>query len=130
MEHATFSGIEVLRELGRRRETRAVYPVVFTSMLGLGKESRLDGDFMRDAQLVYSISQTPQVWLDCQVSERQGELRLNWDLRDGVFRRAWSRMPSRLLKPARAAGPGAGGVGGAVAPGTVFSRAGSSPGCQ
>ncbi len=85
MEHATFSGIEVLRELGRRRETRAVYPVVFTSMLGLGKESRLDGDFMRDAQLVYSTSQTPQVWLDCQVSERQGELRLNWDVRDGVF---------------------------------------------
>lgn len=85
MEHTSFSGVEVLREISRSRDTRAVYPVVFTSMLGLGDEPREDGEFMRDARLTYGISQTPQVWIDCQASEREGRLHLNWDVRDGVF---------------------------------------------
>src|SRR5262249_45451543 len=33
----------------------------------------------------HSISQTPQVWLDHQVSEDQGELLLNWDAVEELF---------------------------------------------
>lgn len=85
MEHSTFSGIEVLREMNRRRNKRVIIPVVFTSMVGIGDNSRQDGEFMRGARLTYGISQTPQVWIDCQVSERCGELHLNWDVRSGIF---------------------------------------------
>ena len=85
MEHSAFSGIEVLREMNRRRNKRVIIPVVFTSMVGIGDNSRQDGEFMRGARLTYGISQTPQVWIDCQVSERCGELHLNWDVRSGIF---------------------------------------------
>lgn len=85
MEHSTFSGIEVLREMNRRRNKSVIIPVVFTSMIGVGDNSRQDGEFMRGARLTYGISQTPQVWIDCQVSERCGELHLNWDVRSGIF---------------------------------------------
>ncbi|MER6878220.1 amino acid adenylation domain-containing protein, partial [Amycolatopsis sp. NPDC000673] len=33
----------------------------------------------------YGISQTPQVWIDCQVLEHAGALTVNWDVREGVF---------------------------------------------
>ena len=36
-------------------------------------------------ELGYGISQTPQVWIDCQVMERRGSLGINWDVRVGVF---------------------------------------------
>lgn len=85
MEHTAFSGVEVLREINRRSDTRSIYPVVFTSLLGLGDEKRQDGEFMRGARLLYGISQTPQVWIDCQAGERHGELHLNWDIRAGIF---------------------------------------------
>lgn len=85
MEHSAFSGIEVLREMNRQRNKRVVIPVVFTSMLGLETEKRKEGEFMSDARLTYGISQTPQVLIDCQVSEQRGELHLNWDVRSGVF---------------------------------------------
>lgn len=34
---------------------------------------------------LYSISQTPQVWLDHQVMERNGELHFNWDVVEQLF---------------------------------------------
>jgi amino acid adenylation domain-containing protein len=34
---------------------------------------------------VYSITQTPQVWLDHQIIERDGALHLNWDVVDELF---------------------------------------------
>ncbi|MGC0155689.1 amino acid adenylation domain-containing protein [Chromobacterium vaccinii] len=82
LEHDGFSGVAVLREMARQRQRRdLIMPVVFTSTLGLG-----GGDgFMQDGRLSYGISQTPQVWLDCQAAERDGALQLNWDVREGVF---------------------------------------------
>ncbi|MEO0035911.1 MAG: hypothetical protein RLZZ501_1934, partial [Pseudomonadota bacterium] len=86
LDHGAFSGVEVLRELGRREDRRGqIMPVVFTSTLGLGGTAADDGAFMTGARLTYGISQTPQVWLDCQVAERGGALLVNWDLRQGTF---------------------------------------------
>jgi L-cysteine---[L-cysteinyl-carrier protein] ligase PchF len=101
MDHRLFSGVEVMRELARRRgRAAALMPVIFTSTIGLAEEgldsSPADADDAQqdsqdDAQafmsptLVYGISQTPQVWIDCQAIERGDELVVSWDVRDGIF---------------------------------------------
>lgn len=85
MAHADFSGIEVLRELSRQRGSNQLIPVVFTSTLGVAGDDLPDNDFMRHATLHYGITQTPQVWIDCQATERQGGLHVDWDVRSGIF---------------------------------------------
>jgi pyochelin synthetase len=81
LDHRRFSGVDVVRELTRRRGTdAALMPIVFTSAIGLGGAQPVEfGD------LGYGISQTPQVWIDCQNIERNGTLATNWDVREGVF---------------------------------------------
>lgn len=85
MEHRSFSGIRVLRELGRRRGTAAgIMPVVFTSTLAM--ESKAGAFALGNlGHEVFSISQTPQVWLDHQLFEIDHELRLVFDYVDGLF---------------------------------------------
>lgn len=81
LEHLQINGIRVLRELARLRETglRAQMPVVFTSML-------MDLDQIAWlGEVVYSITQTPQVWLDCQTYEQAGALVFNWDAVEALF---------------------------------------------
>ncbi|GIJ24431.1 non-ribosomal peptide synthetase [Micromonospora lutea] len=90
LDHRLFSGVEVLRELARRRgrDAAAVLPVVFTGAIGVGGgEPSVAG---RKPRPVYGISQTPQVWIDCQVGDQFGGLDMNWDIREGVF-------PDRLV---------------------------------
>jgi yersiniabactin nonribosomal peptide synthetase len=83
LDHPYFGGIRVIREYARMHGRRpgGVMPVVFTSALGV--EALEDGGGMGD--VIYSISQTPQVWLDHQVMEQQGALLLNWDFVTGLF---------------------------------------------
>jgi amino acid adenylation domain-containing protein len=94
LEHLAYTGVRVLRERGRRLGggPGAVMPVVFTSSLFLASaadEDLSDGiRFFGDQ--VYSVSQTPQVWLDHQVTEVQDELVYSWDAVDELF-------PDRLL---------------------------------
>ncbi|MFG2603297.1 amino acid adenylation domain-containing protein [Streptomyces sp. NPDC048514] len=102
LDHRLFTGVEVMRELARRRgQEAALMPVVFTSAIGLREQDAPDGtphtadtgntgaagDSAADAdgELVHGISQTPQVWIDCQAMERRGALCVNWDVRDGVL---------------------------------------------
>jgi pyochelin synthetase len=81
LDHRLISGVEVMRELARRRgPPAALMPVVFTSALGLG-----DNTGTAAIEEGYGVSQTPQVWIDCQIMERGESLRFNWDLREGVF---------------------------------------------
>ncbi len=84
LEHNSYTGVELIRDMARHNDRRGtLIPFVFTSTLGVGEQG--DNDFMTGAELSYGISQTPQVWLDCQVAERGGELHLNWDVREDVF---------------------------------------------
>lgn len=88
LDHRLFSGVEVLREISRRRGVgAALMPVVFTSAIGLDGSGAKSGAAGTDAlaRLVDGISQTPQVWIDCQNIERGGGLASNWDVREGVF---------------------------------------------
>jgi amino acid adenylation domain-containing protein len=86
MDHRYVGGVQVLREMGQASggTRKALMPVVFTSIL---HQSGLDagGESLEVGEDVYSISQTPQVWLDHQVDEKDGELRFNWDTVDELF---------------------------------------------
>lgn len=81
LNHKAFSGMEVLKELSRQQKQKTVIPIVFTSTLGALESEILP----RDIEMVYGVSRTPQVWIDCQTIENQGSLIVNWDVRDGVF---------------------------------------------
>ncbi|MEU5911428.1 amino acid adenylation domain-containing protein [Micromonospora sp. NPDC047527] len=83
--HSTYSGIDVLRDLSRARTGQPVgAPVVFTSALSLGE--LFDAE-VRDCFGLpgWTMSQTPQVWLDYQITEREDGLYLNWDVVDELF---------------------------------------------
>ncbi|SHM60400.1 non-ribosomal peptide synthetase [Ruminococcus flavefaciens] len=82
LEHSFFSGVEMQRLLTRKANNRNVnMPIVFTS--GLGIDQWNEGSWI--GKLVYNISQTPQVWLDHQVVERDGALCLFWDYVEALF---------------------------------------------
>lgn len=82
--HAGYPGLSVLRDLSRHRGTQVLAPVVFTSALGLGELFSPDvtAQFGTPSWI---ISQGPQVLLDAQVTEFDGGVLVNWDVRDGVF---------------------------------------------
>ncbi|MEV0006483.1 condensation domain-containing protein, partial [Micromonospora sp. NPDC050980] len=84
MEHHGVSAIWVLREIARRTGApAATMPVVFTSALGISDELvTMDLPF---GEQIWGASQTPQVWLDNQVMERDGGLLVNWDLVAELF---------------------------------------------
>ncbi|HTB49506.1 MAG TPA: amino acid adenylation domain-containing protein, partial [Solirubrobacteraceae bacterium] len=84
MAHRDVSAVWVMRELARlTRNPEVSMPVVFTSALGVAPEG-FDVSTSY-GELVWGISQTPQVWLDCQVMERHGELMFNWDAVEELF---------------------------------------------
>lgn len=84
MSHRLVSGVQVLRMLAQRgRQTRM--PIVFTGAVGLGGAGRDASAFAGMGELVTSLTQTPQVWLDHQTYEQEGRLILNWDMVEELF---------------------------------------------
>ncbi|MGW0770448.1 amino acid adenylation domain-containing protein [Streptomyces sp. NPDC002676] len=85
--HSSYSGVRVLRERAKRLGGRlgAAMPVVFTSMIGFDSGGSLTESAQVFGDVVYGVSQTPQVWLDYQVLEDRGELLINWDSVEGLF---------------------------------------------
>jgi len=88
LDHRLVSGVRVLREMARREGVApgVLQPVVFTSTLNLGgpeEEAEVSGE--DDLEGIYGISQTPQVWIDHQVTEDSGRLMFNWDTVDELF---------------------------------------------
>ncbi|MET3493992.1 non-ribosomal peptide synthetase/type I polyketide synthase [Variovorax boronicumulans] len=89
--HDSFTGVQVMREIARREGAqRAAMPVVFTSTFGLAEQADT-GHAEREQQatrlgdLVYTISQTPQVWIDNHVHDHGGRLNVCWDSVDELF---------------------------------------------
>ncbi|WP_188316377.1 non-ribosomal peptide synthetase [Solihabitans fulvus] len=91
--HLSYSGVRVQRERAKRvgGGPTAAMPIVFTSALALSPvEDVTDGRSFFGGTgyfgtFTYGISQTPQVWLDHQVAEEQGELFVNWDAVEALF---------------------------------------------
>ncbi|MBE6034248.1 MAG: amino acid adenylation domain-containing protein [Clostridiales bacterium] len=80
LDHRLYSGVEVIRELSRRKgRENAFMPIVFTSAIGLSNID-LIGEFHGSG-----ISQTPQVFIDCQVMDGEYGLQADWDVREGIF---------------------------------------------
>ena len=76
-----FSGVEVLRKMTKDRKKNIIIPVVYTSTVGMAA----DDDMTVKNPITYKISQTPQVYIDCQAAEENNGCTINWDVRDGVF---------------------------------------------
>ncbi|WP_101790636.1 type I polyketide synthase [Nonomuraea indica] len=85
LDHRGFSALDVLAEQAARTGRVRPVPVVFTSALGLADLVEGGGHLEWAGEQVYAVSQTPQTWLDHQVLEHDGELRLQWDALDGVL---------------------------------------------
>lgn len=84
LAHMSVSGIRVLRELKNKKLIPYTFslPVVFTSLLGFEKFETKAGFVDK---INFSVTQTPQVFLDHQVYEHHGELRLSWDVAEEYF---------------------------------------------
>jgi mycobactin phenyloxazoline synthetase len=82
--HADYPGLSVLRDLSRYRGTQVLAPVVYTSALGLGElfANEVTATF---GTPVWINSQGPQVLLDAQVTEFDGGVMVNWDVREDAF---------------------------------------------
>lgn len=81
LDHSSYSGIEVIRDLRKRRKNpMLLFPVIFTSSIGLIKNDGMVGKVNNNG-----ISQTPQAFLDCQVMDNEEGLFINWDIRNGIF---------------------------------------------
>lgn len=86
LEHRYISGVEVVRELARRKGTiPSAMPVVFTSTIGFSSLGQETLTFSHFGELVYGISQASQAWMDVQVWEEKEELTFNWDVVDELF---------------------------------------------
>ena len=82
LEHAAAGGPGLLRKLARERGDPALLaPFVFTSVLG-GPGYRGLGAL---GEITYEVTQTPQVLVDQQALEVDGELVLTWDSVDDAF---------------------------------------------
>ncbi|MBV4429414.1 amino acid adenylation domain-containing protein [Clostridium tyrobutyricum] len=82
LEHLSYTGVEVIREMTRLKKKEVIIPYVFTSTLGVDDiaiQRKIKGE------LLYKISQTPQVLVDCQVMKYNEGILVNWDVREDVF---------------------------------------------
>lgn len=88
VSYASASGVKLLRELARRRgrPTSALAPIVFTSTVQQSRTQATNKTFCYLGRQMFAVSQTPQVLLDHQVSERgNSSLELRWDSLEELF---------------------------------------------
>lgn len=85
IEHRAKNGLELLREIGKKRPYKAVMPIVFTSLLSGESSDNEENIFPEDLKEVYAISQTPQVAIDHQIYRRGGNYIVNWDVVEEAF---------------------------------------------
>lgn len=86
IEYNIVSGVDVLRMLSKRENysNHILMPFVLTSALSfdIGNEGGINE---LGGNIVFSLTQTPQVWLDHQIFQENGSLVFYWDYIDGLF---------------------------------------------
>ncbi|HEX8652353.1 MAG TPA: amino acid adenylation domain-containing protein [Pyrinomonadaceae bacterium] len=87
LDYRWVGGMKVLRDLVWTQEgmPRATMPVVFTSLIFHDVLSQFASLNAPQGKIAYGIAQTPQVWIDLQVTEEGGELGINWDAVEELF---------------------------------------------
>lgn len=86
IEHRHYDGVKFIKEIAKinNNASRAIMPVVFTSML-FGNNHNTQDETLELGDIKMSVSQTPQVYLDYQVSEMKQGLMITWDYVDEIF---------------------------------------------
>lgn len=86
LSHLDLPGVSVLRDLSRRNELIESAPVVFTSGLQAPRDGLFSARVRRVfGNLVWTVSQGPQVALDVQLARLSDGVMVNWDVRlDGL----------------------------------------------
>jgi len=105
LQHDSVSGVRIIRELTlqqKRAPGSIQMPVVFTMASSLReRQARAETKTAR-ADVLYGITQTPQVYLDHQAAEMQDALHFNWDVIEELFQpglmRALFESYCRLLR--------------------------------
>ena len=83
MDHSSYSGVKILRDLRKTRGTTVTAPIVFSCNLG---DPLVTDDFNTAfGGISYMISQTPQVLLDFQAFNAENGLEFIWDAADDMF---------------------------------------------
>lgn len=79
LENGDISSIKLIRELEKTKSNKKIdFPgISFTSLLGNKIQHENHNSFFK--HVTYSISQTPHVFLDCQVFEKDEEIHVFWD---------------------------------------------------
>ncbi|MGG4428707.1 amino acid adenylation domain-containing protein, partial [Bacillus velezensis] len=86
LDHRFYSGVDFLRDLAEHRgqEDQAIMPIIFTSMLR-DEVNSFNANIGSRGELKYGINQTPEVFLDFQVAESDGQLIMTWDYVKDLF---------------------------------------------
>ena len=86
LENRHYNGIEFIRELSKynHTENKAIMPIVFTSMIFDEKGTYKD-ESEKIGEVKFEGSQTSQVFLDFQVSDDNGILKMSWDYVEELF---------------------------------------------
>ena len=89
IQHSSFSGVEVIRELIKQRgnDLGAMIPIVFTSQLSADSRRGGRNPMAWLGESHYAITQTPQVCLDYQTHEYEGAFMGVWDVVEDLFPR-------------------------------------------
>lgn len=82
IDNRYYDGVNVMREITRVSSNKLVAPVVFTSLM-FPEERESSEIYWKKSS--YDLSETSQVYLDCQIAEENGSLIINWDYLDGIF---------------------------------------------
>lgn len=87
LDHSSVSGIRVLRELKAQGKIKSslYLPVVFTSMVNGFENDKIPKSKTFFESISFMVTQTPQVYLDHQILEQNGELRFSWDVAKDHF---------------------------------------------
>ncbi|WP_018694102.1 non-ribosomal peptide synthetase [Algicola sagamiensis] len=87
MEHRHYPGIQVLRDWAKLLggTGKALAPVIFSSTLVLDKQDTFNLYSFLEGELTYALSQTPQLFLDHQLLEDNGQLIFHWDYVEGYY---------------------------------------------
>lgn len=96
VRYHSFDGTQILKMIDPMNRGKAILPVVFTGVLQGDRKTK--GFLPNGVSEGYAISQTPQVVLDYQATDFNGELLVNWDyVIDNKFSYRFQRLLSYSL---------------------------------
>ncbi|CAF2882271.1 unnamed protein product [Rotaria sp. Silwood2] len=88
IEHMSYNGVSFIRQLMQTQNTRQIIlPIIFTCGIDTSEanSNNRNTNILFDQPAVFGITQTPQIFLDNQVHEHDGQLLIHWDHVENLF---------------------------------------------